>query len=67
MYEIETGNEVWTVDTGSINSVIASYNGSIYASGSERKQFLKLNTETGDGEYLFPIVGLQSCIVQYRL
>ena len=65
MFDIETGNEVWSANTGHISSVIATSNGSIYASACGR--MLKIDAETGDITELFPVVGYQSCIVQYRL
>jgi len=41
MFEIETGQEVWSAEAGQIGSVIATSNGRIYASDYDRKQFLK--------------------------
>ena len=67
MFDIETGNEVWSADSGWISSVITTSNGSIYASACDRKQFLKIDAETGDITELFQIVGYQDCIVQYSL
>ena len=67
MIDIESGHELWTADTGRIYCVIASSNGSIYASAFDRMQFLKINPETGDITELFPIEGRQLQIVQYRL
>ena len=67
MFDIETRYKVWSVNTGKISSVITTSNGSIYASAYERKQFLKIDAETGDITELFPIEGYQQCIVQYRL
>ena len=67
MFDVETGNEVWSADTGEIASIIATSNGSIYASAHARKQFLKIDAETGDITELFPIECDQYCIVQYRL
>ena len=67
MFDIENGNEVWSADTGKICSVIATSNGSIYASAFARKQFLKIDAESGDITELFPIDGAQCHIVQYRL
>ena len=67
MFDIETGNEVWTANTGEIKGVITSSNGSIYASAYERNQFLKIDAESGDITDLFPISGSQFHIAQYRL
>ena len=67
MFDIETGVEVWSADTGKTKSVIASSHGSIYASAYIREQFLKIDPETGAITELFPIEGSQMMIVQYRL
>ena len=67
MFDIETGNEVWSADTGEIASVITTSNGSIYASAYDRNEFLKIDAETGDITEFFPIEGWQWQIVQYRL
>ena len=67
MINIETGNAVWCVDTGMICSIISSSNGSIYASGYDKKQLLKIDAESGNITELFPIVGSQFHIAQYRL
>ena len=66
MFDIETGNEVWSVDTGKIDCVLATSNGSIYASEFDRMQFVKIDPENGAITELFPIVDIISCIVQYR-
>jgi len=67
MFDIETGDEVWSANTGKITSVITTSNGSIYASAYDRQQFLKIDPETGDITELFPIEEWHGCIVQYRL
>jgi len=67
LFEIETGHEVWSANTGAIGCVLITTKENIYASGYEKRQFLKIDLESGIVTELFPIVGWQHCLVQYRL
>ena len=67
MYDIETGKIAWSANTDEIDSILATSNGSIYASSAGQLQFLKIDSESGDITKLFPIECAHLQIVQYRL
>ena len=66
MFDIETGHEVWSVDTDGIHDVIVTSNGSIYGLSAQQKQLVKIDPETGDITELYPIDDHLYHIVQYR-